>query len=174
MLRDLRMSLLILLLSSAVGAAVNSFRATPIPWIRGEPPTAAATTSSANSQTASAPSEKPGVVTMEIALQHLAAGTAHFIDAREAKEYAEGRLRGAINLPSSAIFQNSEAVLSVIPPDAKVIVYCGGGDCEASHTVSDTLRQDFGYTDVSIYENGWAEIESSARFTEFIEKGTGA
>ncbi len=175
MIRDLGMSLIILVVSSGIGIAANSLRKNPIPWIRKELPPQEAVIDLATSSLkgTSAPAEKPGIVVIDTVLQYLASGEAFFIDAREEHDYKEGHLRGAVNLPSSAIFQNSDAVMSVVPSTAKVVVYCGGGTCEASHNVSDSLRREFGFTDVSVYEKGWEEIESSGRFGPFITKEPG-
>lgn len=118
------------------------------------------------------PEDKPGTVRMECVLQFLESGGAFFVDAREAREIAGGQIRGAIHLPSSAIYANIENVMaSGAQVDDVIIVYCGGGDCEASHNVADALRDDFHYQRVYIYEKGWEEIESSGRFGAYIESG---
>ncbi|HKQ48873.1 MAG TPA: rhodanese-like domain-containing protein [Phycisphaerae bacterium] len=168
------MSLLILLLSSAVGVAANLVRPKPLTWIRRElpkPVAPAPTTTAPETPAASAPSARPDVVSIDEVLQHLSAGSATMVDARETNEYVEGHLKGAFNMPSSAAFKAGEVLAGMVPPDAKIIVYCGGGDCEASHNVSDALKRDFGFTDVFIYEKGWEEIEKSGRFTEFVVTG---
>ena len=154
--------------SSVVAVGANCFEKSQ-PWIRKEPPPLAEETQPSSAQHPARP--RGGVVTIDTVLQHLRAGTATFIDARESHEYEEGHLRGAMNLPSSAIFQNIQTILNMISVNTKVIVYCGGGTCEASHNVSDTLRGEFGFTDVSIYTKGWEEIEASGRSKEFIVKG---
>ena len=174
MLRDLRIGLLILLLSGAVGVAANTMRPKPLTWIRSElpkPSPIATTPTTAETPTASAPTARPDVVNIDEVLQHVSAGSATFVDAREANEYVEGHLKGALNMPSSAAFKAGEVLAGMVPPDTKIIVYCGGGDCEASHNVSDALQRDFGFTDVLIYEKGWEEIEKSGRFTEFVVTG---
>lgn len=115
---------------------------------------------------------KPGFVLIDCVLNHIADGTATFIDAREAHDYEESRLRGAYHLPSSAIYDNIEGLYGIgVMEDNMVIVYCGGGNCEASHNVADALRNDFDFTNVVIYENGWEEVEASGRFNEYIEIG---
>lgn len=165
---------MILVVSGAVAVAANAVRPKPLTWIREELPKSppiASTMATAETATASAPAARPDVVSIDEVLQHLPAGTATFVDAREMNEYVAGHLKGALNMPSSAAFKSGEALARTISPDAKIIVYCGGGDCEASHNVTDALRRDFGFTDVSIYEKGWEEIEKSGRFTEFVVTG---
>lgn len=120
----------------------------------------------------SQPAIPPGMIAIDEVLADLAAGTAHFIDAREEHDYQEGHIRGAVHLPSSAIYERIDDVYGAgVSPEDKVIVYCGGGDCEASHNVVDELRRSFGFTHVLVYNNGWAEVESSGRFAEFISVG---
>jgi 3-mercaptopyruvate sulfurtransferase SseA len=168
-------ALLVLLASSVVGATVNRFRSRPLPWIREDlaapvaAPAPAApvaekgpTTSQPRgaSPTAAVVAAKPGTVAIDAVLKHLADGTAYFIDARSDEDYEKGHLKGALHLPSESIYQRIEEILKRIPPVEKVIVYCGGGDCEASHNVADALRRDFGFADVLIYEKGWQEVMS--------------
>jgi len=167
MIRDLRTSLVILLVSSGVAVAANLLRPKPLSWIREELPKAASTTVSISTTTVA----RSGIVTINDVLQHLAAGTATFVDARETHEYVEGHLKGALNMSSSAAFKAGEALAGMVPPDAKIVVYCGGGQCEASHNVSDALQRDFGFTDVSIYEKGWEEISASPQLAEWVAKG---
>ncbi len=118
---------------------------------------------------------KPGTIGMEDVLGHLADGTARFIDARKPDTYAEGHLQGAINLPSSAIYDRFNDLLAAgVMEDDLVVVYCGGGDCEASHDVTDALRRDFNFTKVVIYTNGWEEVEKHLdQFGGFVETGAG-
>ncbi len=118
---------------------------------------------------------KPGTIDMEAVLRHLAEGTARFIDARKPETYAEGHLQGAINLPSNSIYDNFNDLLAAgVMEDDLVIVYCGGGDCESSHDVTDALRRDFNFTNVVIYTNGWEEVEKQIdRFGGFVETGAG-
>jgi 3-mercaptopyruvate sulfurtransferase SseA len=110
-------------------------------------------------------------LTADDVLAHVHEGTARFVDAREPKEYAEGHLSGAINLPSSEVYAQIGNVTSMIAPSEKVIVYCGGKDCEASHVVADILRREFMFTDVQVYEKGWAEISTSSKFLDCISSG---
>ncbi len=118
------------------------------------------------------PETPPGMIAIDEVLADLAAGSAYFIDAREEHDYQEGHIRGAVHLPSSAIYEKIDDVYSAgVSPGDKVIVYCGGGDCEASHNVVDELRRSFGFAHVLVYENGWEEVESSGRFAEFISVG---
>lgn len=197
MLRELGMCVVLVAISAGLAVATNVFRADEgkrLPWIRRglpvqgpdvPPVDAGAATESGDaagltdsrgtdaSGTTPVTGDAPGAsdVTMDDVLAAMAGNTAYFVDAREKAEYVEGHLRGAVNLPSSAIYESVDAVTAVIPPDARVIVYCGGGQCEASHNVSDALRRDFGYQNVVIYTKGWEEVLTSGRFAELIARG---
>ncbi len=148
MARDLRLACVILIVSGGVGLASNYLRDQPLSLIWEEPD---------DSQ-----------VTIDQVAAHLAAGTAFFLDARERREYAEGHLRGAINVPSSAIFEHADTVMSMVGIDQPVIVYCGGGECEASDNVASAFVRYYGYTNVSIYRKGWEEASMSDALAEFI------
>ena len=113
----------------------------------------------------------PNEFTADQVHEFFRSGTARFVDAREAKEYAEGHLNGAINLPSAAVYEKIGDVTSVVGSEEKVIVYCGGKTCESAKTVAGVLRTDFHYTDVMIYESGWEEITSCGKFEDCIVTG---
>src|SRR5207237_829852 len=72
-------------------------------------------------------------VTLDEVMQHLAAGDAKFVDARNGDQYAAGHIKGAMNVPSSAAYDSMPQVQQFIGSPELVIVYCGGGHCEASH-----------------------------------------
>ncbi len=100
------------------------------------------------------------VAKLDMVVDHLTDGTAHFVDAREEYEFDEGHLKGAHLLPSSAIYENIENLMAVgvLPgPGKPIIVYCGGGSCEASHNVAKVMAE-FDYQNIYIYVNGWEEV----------------
>ncbi len=134
---------------------------------------AAPITPDAHLATAAVPgaADAGGVVTLGVVLRHFRAQTAHFVDARKADVYAEGHLRGAINLPSNAVYDHISLATDFIGSDELVIVYCDGGECEASHEVAGILRDEFGYQKVRIYAKGWAELETSKYFDELTTTG---
>ncbi len=65
-----------------------------------------------------------------------------FIDARLDEDFAAGHIQGALHLTATMF---SEAVppkaLQLLDPAAAVVIYCSGGDCEASHDVGIRLQQ---------------------------------
>ena len=70
------------------------------------------------------------------------------IDVREAGEYAEGHIPGAINIPLRTLTEN----LDKIPADMPVFVYCASGH-RAGMALS-SLRI-LGYDNVKAYSPGW-------------------
>jgi rhodanese-related sulfurtransferase len=178
MLRDLKLAVVILLASSVVAVATNAARTRGhVPWVASEPPK---TTPPGPEKVGSEGDAKPPQpeepfdparhVNIDQVFEHVAAGTARFVDARKPEEFALGHIRGAMNVPSESVYASVETVQQFIGTGELVIVYCGGGHCEASHTVADVLRQ-FGYDNVRIYRNGWEELMKSGRLSEVIEEG---
>lgn len=86
------------------------------------------------------------------------------IDVREASEYAEGHVPGAINIPLRTLADN----LELIPMDQPVVVYCASGHRAGMAT---TALQTIGYSNVRSFAPGWkgwtgAEMEVSTDAVE--------
>lgn len=82
------------------------------------------------------------------------AGDVAFVDARNAEEFVQGRIPGATNVPPSAFFGGAiPAELDMIPRSNIVVVYCGGGQCDASKLTATRLREQ-GYEKVYVFEQG--------------------
>lgn len=85
-----------------------------------------------------------GVDTMTAAMD---AG-AFVIDVREASDYAEGHIPGAINIPIRSLAQS----LDQIPTDQPVIIYCGSG-LRAGQALA--AMQVLGYENVKSFPGSW-------------------
>ena len=70
------------------------------------------------------------------------------IDVREASEYAEGHIAGAINIPIRTLAQN----LDKIPTDQPVMVYCASGHRAGMAT---SALHALGYSNVKAFPPGW-------------------
>jgi len=84
---------------------------------------------------------------------------AYFIDARIEEEFNESHIPGAYFLPAQKI-RTKEGLdeLSTIPPDLTVVIYCVGGDCDAStNTRNAILRLGMGFSDVRILGVGYVD-----------------
>lgn len=77
-----------------------------------------------------------------------------FLDVREQNEVNLGKIPGAVHIARGSLENKVEAVL---PRDAHIVCYCGGGSRSALAT--DTLRR-MGYDNATSLEGGfrgWAE-----------------
>ena len=113
----------------------------------------------------------PNAVTLTDVLKHFKEGTAVFVDARKPEEFAEGHIKGAINVPSTEVFNTVDRVTRFVANIQPVVVYCGGGNCESSHVVADVLRNHHGFADVKVYTLGWEELSKAPQFAELTETG---
>ncbi len=83
-------------------------------------------------------------------------GEALFFDARVPEEYAKGHIKGARSLPFNDFYAYFDRYSAGLPLDARIVIYCEGGDCDQSKAVADGLVVEK-YTDVDIYEGGYEE-----------------
>ncbi len=79
-----------------------------------------------------------------------------FIDVRDPGEYLEGHIKGAINIPLSEV----EDMLSSIPKDKDLVLYCsgtfGGGICSASPSAGRILiSKGYKFGKIKVYEDGY-------------------
>ena len=83
------------------------------------------------------------------------------VDVREQDEFARGHLPGAIFIPRGFLELRIE---NTIPErDAKIYLYCGGGNRSALAARS---LQEMGYTDVYSLEGGFSQWERESRPVE--------
>jgi len=78
-----------------------------------------------------------------------------FIDAREAFDYEEGHITGAINIPYYE-FEEYKNKLENLSKDEPVVTYCSGTDCDLSILLGNQLSS-MGYKKVFIFFGGWPE-----------------
>lgn len=83
----------------------------------------------------------------------LADPTVMVIDARNEHEFAEGHLPKARNIFAMEFEQYIPELIGM-NKDIRIIVYCGGGQCELSHELSNNLIG-LGFKKVYIYLGGW-------------------
>lgn len=77
-----------------------------------------------------------------------------FVDARSAEEFAAKHIEGAVSLPLDAFSGGKRPeALDILDPGARVVIYCGGGDCHASHDVAIRLNA-FGYKLCYVMKDG--------------------
>ncbi|MBA4028516.1 MAG: hypothetical protein C0475_05185 [Planctomyces sp.] len=107
-------------------------------------------------------------LSLEQALALYNEGLAQFVDARAPDEFAAGRIPGAVRMSPEdfASGQVPEAVLSgALRRDSNVVVYCGGGACDASKLVARRLTE-LGYQNVAVFLGGWGAWSSAGLAAE--------
>ena len=94
------------------------------------------------------------------------AGT-YAIDVREPKEYADGHIPGAVNIPLRTLAQN----LDKVPADQPVLLYCASG--LRAGTATAALRL-LGYDNVKAFPGGWKAWSGAneAASTDAVEPKT--
>ena len=105
-------------------------------------------------------------------IANLQANGAVLIDSRVAPEYAEGHIKGAINVPyreksnKAVNFDASqdEFNLGKLPTDkaAAIVIYCNGPECWKSFKASAAAIKG-GYTNINWYRAGFPDWKSKNR-----------
>lgn len=107
---------------------------------------------------------QPGVV-KEIgydAFVRLSANPHYLIDARTAEAFGKGHIQGAVNFYGGEAEMLVPQMLSSVPRDRVILIYCDGGECELSHYIADVLKN-FKYGPIMIFTGGWAEWSKARR-----------
>ena len=90
------------------------------------------------------------------------------LDARLPEEFAAGRIPFSLNISFQSFAAGKPKELDAYPTSHPFVIYCGGGDCDASEKVQ-IMMESLGFTDIRIYHAGWpgwlefgGEIETGA------------
>ena len=78
------------------------------------------------------------------------------LDARAETEFAEAHLPGAISLPPEAIDARLPALPFASAPDAPIVTYCSGMDCDDALVLAQALANR-AFSNVRLYSGGFAE-----------------
>ena len=93
---------------------------------------------------------------------------AYFIDARHEEEFEAGHIQYAAWLTSSLFDTDSDRAFGIandMPIESTVVIYCVGGECDASHNVARRLAQ-IGFTDLRIMGVGYTDWVNAGFPTE--------
>lgn len=103
-----------------------------------------------------APASPPPVGTISLTDARLLFETdaAHFVDARPGRDFAEGHVAGARNVPLEERAGALERLLRELPRTETLIVYCEGGDCESASELSAWFAGN-GWRDVRVLDDGY-------------------
>jgi rhodanese-related sulfurtransferase len=126
----------------------------------------AAGAAGAPSPSVTIPEVPPGASYLELAPAQIKAlydQGALFVDARLTALYQEGHVKGALSIPvwESGVDEKVAQVPFETEGDMSrpIVAYCGGGDCEDSHTLATKIFES-GYPRVYVYKDGfpnWAK-----------------
>jgi rhodanese-related sulfurtransferase len=99
---------------------------------------------------------RPIQMQLPIVKRFFDADAALFLDAREADEYAEGHVPGALHVPFDTAVTDP-ALLESLPAGGRpIIVYCGGGSCEVSINLAWELIG-AGHSPVTYFQGGYPD-----------------
>jgi rhodanese-related sulfurtransferase len=154
---------IIAMLSFALGMAYNHFQDSPLPVFEKYKPDAV-------QQAEEDFSSYYGEVDVETLRSLLEADMAVLLDARKAVEYNEAHIPQAISLPISEFEEKYPGVISLVPGDKSIIIYCTGLHCLDSSLLAKELYKK-GQRELYVYKGG---IEQWQELGYRIEPGEGA
>ena len=99
-------------------------------------------------------------ITLEEIRSHVLNKSAVFIDARSAKSFAYGHIRGAINVPAGQVEYMAKEISQILSYDQLIIIYCVSSTCAASEMVYEYLRAE-GFNNMLIYSPGWQKLSKA-------------
>jgi len=138
MWRTVQRALVIVLAGAVLGLAANAVSPRRIPVLT--PP--------------KTPPPAQDTVTLKEAQDLWTGGTAFFLDARAPADYAAGHIAGAVSLPIEQFDDHYMQAAAMLTPDATIVAYCDGQDCDLSHRLMTKLHE-LGYHHVRLLVNGW-------------------
>jgi 3-mercaptopyruvate sulfurtransferase SseA len=136
---------IILLAAMAAAAAANAIHPRGIAWfvtrdVIYPPPT---------------PEQAAATISRDEVLDAIRQG-ATVVDARKAEHFQDGRIPGAINVPSDDPASPLDDLIARALPEDPVIIYCGGDPCDDSKIVFERLKA-HGYQNIRLYFGGWQD-----------------
>lgn len=111
--------------------------------------------------------QPPSAITVMQALRLYKSGKAVFIDARDKWDFADGHIKGAVNIPQVS-FDMYHNRLDSVPKDAIIVTYCSQSDCELSEKLAHNIFS-MGYKKVFIFKGGWEEWVGNKLDTEGVQ-----
>ncbi|HWL92102.1 MAG TPA: rhodanese-like domain-containing protein [Phycisphaerae bacterium] len=86
--------------------------------------------------------------------------SALIIDARGPEQFAEGHVRGAINVPAGEMEDYAASKLQNVDRSQPIVLYCSSQTCHASEMVYEYLVGQ-GFTNMRVYSPGWLVLKSA-------------
>ena len=104
------------------------------------------------------PQEFPTItfISLAEAEELFASQQAVFIDSRPERDYEQGHIVGALNIPFDD--PRREEILSQLnfPPEQTLVVYCDGSECRSSVELAKILHTN-GFQSIKVFFGGWLE-----------------
>lgn len=126
-----------------------------------EPTAAPAQATESDASKAEAPAQSPvaapkSAIDITIAQSHVYFEQGKpFIDARHLDEYMAGHVPNAYQLSADELLQGKGQMwLGALDKNDVIVIYCGGGACDASHNLYNYLTKSFGFTKCLIMTDG--------------------
>lgn len=107
------------------------------------------------------PSWQTGVLQegeVTLATVHTWSADVLWLDARQTNAYESAHYPGAKSLNEDDWESLLLPVLEAWRPGMKIVVYCDGLTCQASHDVADRLREETGWEDIYVLHGGWTVL----------------
>jgi rhodanese-related sulfurtransferase len=97
-----------------------------------------------------------GVKTVSLSQAYAAwqQGRTLFIDSRNAQEFSELHIPGALHLPPEKLEASGLQALGEVAKDRQIVVYCGHAACDAALKVAEKLQSQ-GFSQVSAFLGGF-------------------
>jgi rhodanese-related sulfurtransferase len=95
------------------------------------------------------------IISLEESLRLYQSGEALFLDARPESQYAEGHIKGAVNLPWQDLDRYFMEVIDSLDGPEAIITYCDGEACDLSHELALFLNE-MGFENAHVLVNGWS------------------
>jgi len=140
---------LILIVSFAIGALVNTVRSNGIPWLAPDLEEISV------EDTSWMENMGFGISTINLAqAKELFDKNVIFIDARAVEYYEEGHIAGAmVNSNFRELMFNLDSKQTRFDP---IVLYCDGGDCQLSEELGYDLEAE-GFSTIYVFSGGWEQ-----------------
>jgi rhodanese-related sulfurtransferase len=106
-----------------------------------------------------APSNPRYDITLNQMRENVRNQTAVIIDARGSADFANGHVRGAVNMPAGRKEAHVGQLSQSVAPDQLIIIYCSGPHCDSGDMVYESLVPQ-GFTNMRVFKPGWEAIDS--------------
>lgn len=110
-----------------------------------------------------------GMITLEKTIElfgrMMSAGDVRFVDARNEEDFVKGRIPTAVCLPPTKFGGMTPPEVDQLQRDATIVIYCGGGECDASKLTALRLRE-LGFNTTLIFHDGFPAWEKAGQPVE--------